>query len=61
MFLGLVVEGERNTGQRFSHRCHCVLILEEAGHRIVVHPGFIDMTVVDLSGRQLLHFPKRRK
>ncbi|VGD21469.1 ROK family transcriptional regulator [Klebsiella pneumoniae] len=55
MFSGLVVEGERNTGQRGQPSLP--LRLNPGGGCAIglsFSPGFIDMTVVDLSGRQLL-------
>lgn len=55
IFAGLVVEGERNTGQRGQPSLP--LRLNPGGGCAIglsFSPGFIDMTVVDLSGRQLL-------
>lgn len=55
IFSGLVVEGERNTGQRGQPSLP--LRLNPGGGCAIglsFSPGFIDMTVVDLSGRQLL-------
>ncbi|ECN5336783.1 ROK family transcriptional regulator [Salmonella enterica subsp. enterica serovar Give] len=55
MFSGLVVEGERNTGRRGQPSLP--LRLNPGGGCAIglsFSPGFIDMTVVDLSGRQLL-------
>lgn len=55
MFSGLVVEGERNTGQRGQPSLP--LRLNPGGGCAIglsFSPGFIDMSVVDLSGRQLL-------
>lgn len=54
IFSGLVVEGERNTGQRGQPSLP--LRLNPGGGcaiGLAFSPGFIDMTVVDLSGRQL--------
>ncbi|WP_037384602.1 ROK family transcriptional regulator [Serratia sp. DD3] len=55
IFSGLVVEGERNTGQRGQPSLP--LRLNPGGGCAIglsFSPGCIDMTVVDLSGRQLL-------
>ncbi|MBR7410035.1 sugar kinase, partial [Klebsiella pneumoniae] len=52
MFLGLVVEGERNTGQR--GQTSLPLSLNPGGGCAIglsFSPGLIDMTVVALSGR----------
>ncbi|CTW98583.1 ROK family transcriptional regulator [Escherichia coli] len=55
IFAGLIVEGERNTGQRGQPSLP--LRLNPGGGCAIglsFSPGFIDMTVVDLSGRPLL-------
>lgn len=55
IFAGLVVEGERNTGQRGQPSLP--LRLNPGGGCAIglsFSPGFIDMTAVDLCGRQLL-------
>lgn len=55
LFSGLILEGERNTGQRGQPSLP--LRLNPGGGCSIglsFSPGFIDMTVVDLSGRQLL-------
>lgn len=55
IFSGLVVEGERNTGQRGQPSLP--LRLNPGGGCAIgvsFNPGFVDMVVVDLAGRHLL-------
>lgn len=59
IFSGLVVEGERNTGQRGQPSLP--LRLNPGGGCAIglsFSPGFIDITAVDLSGRQLWSFSR---